>query len=153
MSQISDLLSVNCIECDLQVRSKKKVLENISDILVRNRPDLNSVDVFSCLLDREKLGSTGIGYGVAIPHGRLKDEATAIGAFVRLAEGVTFDAIDGEPVDLFFALLVPEKSTKEHLEILSTLAKMFSDQSFCQQLRLLKDNDELYRALTQIDVK
>ena len=97
-----------------------------------NLSDAESVD---SLIGRERLGSTGLGHGVALPHGRFSQSQRAIGAFIKLKKGVDFDAIDRQPVDLVFGLLVPDHYTDEHLKILAHMAEMFSDRAFCQQLR------------------
>ena len=99
------------------------------------------------MIGRERLGSTGLGHGVALPHGRFNQSQQAIGAFVKLKKGVDFDAIDRQPVDLIFGLLVPDHYTDEHLKILAYLAEMFSDRSFCQQLREAGSDRALFQLL------
>ena len=99
-------------------------------------------------MSREKLGSTGLGRGVAIPHGRIAALEQPVCAFIRLEDAVEFDATDGQPVDLAFALLVPEESTEEHLQLLSQLAEMFSDEEFRAQLRATKDSQAIYNLLS-----
>jgi PTS system nitrogen regulatory IIA component len=141
--QLSEILTPEHITCNLPAQSKKRALEKISDIIAAGLPDVTSLEVFDCLLARERLGGTGIGHGVAIPHGRLKNITQAIGAFVKLEQAVDFDAIDKQPVDLIFALLVPENSTAEHLEILAAIAGMFNDEQTRQKLRQADNVDEL----------
>jgi len=104
--------------------------------------------VFESLFARERLGSTGLGQGVAIPHGRIKGLKDALGAFVRLAQPVPFDAPDGKPVSLVFALLVPEQATEKHLEILSELAQMFSDRALREALAGAADAAALHQIIT-----
>ena len=146
---ISDIISPDRVVCDLDVSSKKRVLEQLSDMLASNSSaSLISQDVVDSLLARERLGSTGIGYGVAIPHGRVKNTDHTIAAFVQLHEGVDFDATDNQAVDLLFALLVPEESTEEHLQLLAQLAEMFSDEEFRAQLRATKDSQAIYNLLS-----
>ncbi len=146
---ISDIISPDRVICDLGVSSKKRVLEQLSDMLASNSSEsLASQDVVDSLIARERLGSTGIGYGVAIPHGRIKNADHAIAAFVQLHEGVDFDASDKQDVDLLFALLVPENSTEEHLQLLAQLAEMFSDEEFRTQLRATKDSQAIYNLLS-----
>lgn len=146
---ISDIISPDRVICDLDVSSKKRVLEQLSDMLASNSSaSLISQDVVDSLLARERLGSTGIGYGVAIPHGRVKNTDHAIAAFAQLHEGVDFDATDNQAVDLLFALLVPEESTEEHLQLLAQLAEMFSDEEFRAQLRATKDSQAIYNLLS-----
>ncbi|ALP51709.1 PTS sugar transporter subunit IIA [Candidatus Tenderia electrophaga] len=133
---ISDLLSADRIVCGLALGSKKRALEALSQLLSQaTEVSLSDTQIVDGLLARERLGSTGLGHGVAIPHGRFKDVDQAVGAFVRLEEGVDFDAIDGDPVDLMFALIVPEESTEEHLQLLASLAEMFSDATIREGLR------------------
>ncbi|MCU0809166.1 MAG: PTS sugar transporter subunit IIA [Candidatus Contendobacter sp.] len=139
---ITDLITRERIVCDSEVASKKRVIEVLSELLATGQPDLTARPIFDSLIGRERLGSTGLGYGVALPHGRFSQSQHAIGAFVKLGKGVDFDAIDRQPVDLVFGLLVPDHYTDEHLKILAYLAEMFSDRAFCQQLRET-DSDQL----------
>ena len=104
-----------------------------------------SAAVFDSLIGRERLGSTGLGHGVALPHGRVNQAEHAIGAFLKLDKGVDFDALDRQPVDLIFGLLVPDHYTDEHLKILAHLAEMFSDLTFCQRLRQADHDAALYQ--------
>lgn len=90
-----------------------------------------------------------MGYGIAIPHGRIKNCQKITGAFIQLNQGIDFDAIDNQPVDILFALIVPEESTDEHLQILALLASMFNDESFRQQLRVSKNEEKIYQLLTE----
>lgn len=146
---ISDIIIPERVACDISASSKKRVLETIADIIGSNTNDsLVPQDVVDSLIARERLGSTGIGYGVAIPHGRLKDTDRVIAAFVQLHEGIDFDAADNQQVDLLFALLVPENSTEEHLQLLAQLAEMFSDEQFRSQLRASKDRTAIYNLLS-----
>jgi PTS system nitrogen regulatory IIA component len=146
---ISDIISPERVVCDLDATSKKRVLEQLSNMLASNSStSLASQEVVDSLLARERLGSTGIGYGVAIPHGRVKNTDHAIAAFVQLHHGVDFDATDNQSVDLLFALLVPEQSTEEHLQLLAQLAEMFSDEEFRAQLRATKDSRAIYNLLS-----
>ena len=146
---ISDILSPDHIACAATSASKKKVLEDLSEIIAGHDTDLSPADIFDSLLTRERLGSTGIGNGVAIPHGRVANASKTVGAFLQLQEGIDFDAIDGQPVNLLFALLVPEESTDEHLKILAMLAEMFSNADFCKKLSDAGSAEEIHRLLTQ----
>lgn len=132
---IADLLTTERIACCPEAGSKKRSLETISSLLAAIAPDITQEEIFTSLLNRERLGSTGLGKGVAIPHGRLAGLNEPAGAFIKLKEAVDFDAIDGQPVDLIFALLVPEEANEEHLTLLAQLARMFSDNDFCARLR------------------
>ncbi|HEB54716.1 MAG TPA: PTS IIA-like nitrogen-regulatory protein PtsN [Gammaproteobacteria bacterium] len=147
--QLSDLLSEDRIVCDVNAHSKKRALEALSQLLAQNQIYVTAGDIFDSLLSRERLGSTGIGYGVAIPHGRVKNTPQASGAFIRLSDGIDFDAIDRQPVDLIFALLVPEESTDEHLAILSELAGLFNEQSFRDSLRQARNEHEIYSLIKE----
>jgi len=140
--KINELINPDRIAYDAHAGSKKRVLELISGLLTANNPDMTEDEIFESLIERERLGSTGLGHGVAIPHARLKGREEAIGAFLKLDTGVDFDAIDQQPVDLVFALLVPEHYTDEHLHILASLAEIFSDEPFCEKLRNSKDNNQ-----------
>ena len=139
---ITDLITRERIVCDSEVASKKRVIEVLSELLATGQPDLAARPIFDSLVGRERLGSTGLGHGVALPHGRFSQSQHAVGAFVKLRKGVDFDALDRQPVDLVFGLLVPDHYTDEHLKILAYLAEMFSDRAFCQQLRET-DSDQL----------
>lgn len=145
--QIQDLLSPQRVRCCQQTTSKKRVLERVSELLADIAPDLTSDEIFDCLIERERLGSTGLGKGVAIPHGRVHGLREPVGAFIRLDQGIDFDAIDSLPVDLIFALLVPAESTKEHLGLLAQLAGMFASGPFCARLRESRSDDELYNLI------
>lgn len=132
-----------------QIGSKKRLLEHISELLARDTPMLTWDEIFNSLINREKLGSTGLGKGVALPHGRIGTLDKPVCAFVRLGEPIEFDAADGEPVDLVFALLVPEESTEEHLQVLSSIAELFSRAAFCTSMRHCESDNCLYRLLNQ----
>ena len=127
MSLVAKLLPADNVLLDLQVSSKKRLFEQVG-LMFENHNGIARSLVFDSLFARERLGSTGLGQGVAIPHGRIKGLKDALGAFVRLAQPVPFDAPDGKPVTLLFVLLVPEQATEKHLQILSELAQMFSDR-------------------------
>ena len=144
---ITNLITPERIVCDSEVASKKRVIEVLSELLATGQPDLVARPIFDSLIGRERLGSTGLGHGVALPHGRFNQSQRAVGAFVKLKKGVDFDAIDRQPVDLVFGLLVPDHYTDEHLKILAYLAEMFSDRAFCQQLRETGSDRVLFEQL------
>ena len=144
---ITDLIDSDRIVYDCEVASKKRAIEIISELLARGQADLTARPIFDSLIGRERLGSTGLGHGVALPHGRFNQSQQAIGAFVKLKKGVDFDAIDRQPVDLIFGLLVPDHYTDEHLKILAYLAEMFSDRGFCQHLREAGSDRALFQLL------
>lgn len=138
MNPLTNLLSIDQVLLDLEASSKKRVFEQ-AGMLFENRLGLARSVIFDSLFAREKLGSTGLGQGVAIPHGRIKGLKQAVGAFLRLATPVPFDSPDGRPVDLLFVLLVPEQATEQHLQILSELAQHFSDRAFREKLQVAAD--------------
>ena len=149
---IASLLTSDRILCGADSTSKKKLLETLADMLAKDLPELDVSTVFESLLHRERLGSTGIGHGVAIPHGRLPGLTNAIGALIILNTGIDYDAPDQQPVDLLFALIVPEESTEEHLQILATLAQSFSSEETADRLRQCKDNDQVLMVTGQWEV-
>src|ERR1700681_4319090 len=148
MNQIAELLSVANILLDLDAPSKERLFEALGKLFETNLGLSRSVVVDS-LLAREKLGSTGLGQGIAIPHGRIRGLSQAQGAFVRLRSPIPFDAPDGKPVALVFVLLVPEQATEQHLQLLSELAQMFSDPSFREKLAVPSDGAALHAVFEQ----
>ena len=147
MSLIGEILPLSHIVLDLEVGSKKRLFEE-AGLLLEHEAELPHGDVFDCLFAREKLGTTGLGQGVAIPHGRHASVKKAVGAFIRTQEPVAFDAPDGKPVSLIFVLLVPENATGEHLEVLSKLAGRFSQKAVREAL-MSADAQEVRRILTE----
>ena len=147
MNQIAKLLPLANVLLDLDVGSKKRVFER-AGLLFENNHNIGRSVVFDSLFAREKLGSTGLGQGVAIPHGRIKGLREAVAAFVRLGTPVPFDAPDGKSVNLLFILLVPEQATEQHLQILSELAQMFSDRDLREQLTQTKDAGSLHQLVS-----
>lgn len=145
---VSDLLSAERVLPDVRTSSKKRLLEFISEALVRHDASLNPREVFESLCARERLGSTGLGHGVAIPHGRVNSSAAPQAVFIRLAKPLAFDAVDGEPVDLLFALAVPENCTSDHLKLLAQIAERFSDPQLLEKLRNAEDANELVQLLS-----
>lgn len=141
------MLTPSRVACRNIVGSKKRAFEMLSELVSRDEPKLNQSEVFTSLIERERLGCTGLGRGVAIPHGRLKGLNHAVCAFMKLNRGIDYDAADKKAVDMICALLVPEQSTSEHLEILATLAEMFSDPAFCERLHAAKNGEEIYQLL------
>lgn len=127
--------------------SKKKTLEQIANLIHREVPDLAMQDVFEALIAREKLGSTGFGNGIAIPHCRLKSCTAPVSALLHLEAPIDFDAIDGAPVDLLFVLLVPEAATDAHLELLRQIASMLDRKEVRDKLRSAPSNEALYQVV------
>ncbi|KKK84916.1 hypothetical protein LCGC14_2778510, partial [marine sediment metagenome] len=132
---IDNILAPELTLCKVPASSKKRVLEFIAEQILQRNDALNESQVFNNLIARERLGSTGIGQGIAIPHCRLEGLEHVIGVLMTLEEAVEFDAIDNQPVDLVFALVVPKEATSEHLELLSQLAEKFNERTFCDRLR------------------
>ncbi|QMV62550.1 PTS IIA-like nitrogen regulatory protein PtsN [Pseudomonas berkeleyensis] len=130
--------------------SKKRVLEQIANLIARDLSDLDAQDIFESLIAREKLGSTGFGNGIAIPHCRLEGCSAPISAVLHLEAAVDFDAIDGAPVDLLFVLLVPQAATDAHLELLRQIAGMLESQQVRERLRQAANGEELYRLIVEI---
>ena len=144
MSLVAALLSPSHVVADLQASSKKRLFEQ-AGLLFENQDGIARSLVFDSLFARERLGSTGLGQGVAIPHGRIKGLKEALGALVRLAQPVPFDAPDDAPVSLAFVLLVPEQATDRHLQILSELAQMFSDKALREAMLHAPDAAALHQ--------
>ena len=147
MNLIAKLLPPSNIVLDVEVSSKKRMFEQVG-LLFENHQGVARSLVFDSLFARERLGSTGLGQGVAIPHGRIKGLREPVGGFLRLKTPVPFDAPDGRPVNLVFVLLVPEQATEQHLEILSELAQMLSDREFRQTLGTAADAAALHQQIT-----
>lgn len=145
--RIASLLDPSRVASDLAAGSKKRTLEQMAELLSRGLGSESSPDVFNSLSGRERLGSTAIGHGVAIPHGRVAGLQQSIGAFGRYPMGLDFDAADEEPVRLVFALLVPAESTSEHLQLLAGLAEIFSRPDLRARLLDAGSADELYQIL------
>jgi len=143
MNLVSKLLPASNVVIDLEASSKKRVFEQ-AGLLFENNQGIARSQVFESLFAREKLGSTGLGQGVAIPHGRIKGLRDAVGAFIRMTTPVQFDAPDGKAVTLLFVLLVPEQATEHHLQILSELAQMFSDKGFRDNLANAADSAAIH---------
>ena len=146
MSQIAELLPAANIALGIDAATKARLFESAAALFERDT-GIARATIVSSLSAREKLGSTGLGQGVAIPHGRIKGLKEAQGAFLRLAQPVPFEAPDGNPVSLVFVLLVPEKATEKHLQILSELAQMFSDKSLRELMARAADADALYQLI------
>lgn len=127
--------------------SKKKALEQIANLISSQVPELEMQDVYEALIAREKLGSTGFGNGIAIPHCRLEGCTTPVSALLHLKEKIDFDAIDGAPVDLLFVLLVPKAATDAHLELLRQIASMLDRKEVRDRLRSADSNEALYQVV------
>ncbi|GAB7533542.1 PTS IIA-like nitrogen regulatory protein PtsN [Pseudomonas sp. 3A(2025)] len=149
MTQLEKILTPGRSLVNVPGGSKKRVLEQIADLIGREVPELDTQDVFEKLVNREKLGSTGFGNGIAIPHCRLEACQSPISAVLSLEKPVDFDAIDGEPVDLLFVLLVPQAATDEHLQLLSQIAGMLDRSDVRERLRSAQSSDDLYQCVLE----
>ncbi len=138
-----NFISIERIGSRLDIGSKKRVLQQLGEMLAAGAPKLDPDTVFDHLLERERLGSTGLGHGIALPHARAAEAEQAVGAFVQLQNGVDFGAIDDQPVDLVFGLLVPQNATEEHLQLLARLANMFNSEELREHLRAGTSPEEL----------
>jgi PTS system nitrogen regulatory IIA component len=159
--KLDTLISSNAVLMNPEIKSKKRALELLAELLATEASkinssasgheaaadDINSLEIFQLLTDREKLGSTSMGHGVALPHTRTGLTEHAVGAFLKLDKGIDFDSPDQQPTDLIFALMVPEHYTDEHLKILAHLASLFSDKDFCNVLRRSGNAEEAYKHL------
>ena len=148
MNPLAQLLTASQVLLDLDASSKKRVFEQ-AGMLFESHLGVARSTVFDSLFAREKLGSTGLGQGIAIPHGRIKGLKQAAGAFIRLSNPVAFDSPDGRPVSQLFVLLVPEQATEEHLQILSELAQRFAERSFREALASAADAAAVVQLFTQ----
>jgi PTS system nitrogen regulatory IIA component len=140
MNQIAKLLPPDDVVVGLEASSKKRVFEQ-AGLLFENKYGISRAAVYEALFEREKIGSTGLGHGIAVPHGRISGLKEARGAFLRLATPVQFDAPDGKPAEMIFVLLVPESASKQqdHLNLLAALAEQFSNRAFREKLAAATD--------------
>ena len=145
--KLSEIVAADRVVSGMAVTSKKKALEELSNLLAAGAANLSNQEVFNSLVGREKLGSTGLGHGVAIPHGRVSGIDRSVGAFMKLKHPVDYDSHDGNPVDLVFGLLVPNNASDTHLKHLAAVAEMFSDDAFCTKLRGAADSAALNQLL------
>lgn len=146
--EVSELLTVESVIADLRVTSKKQALQELSKFAA----DLSGQDeraIFDILLEREHLGTTGVGDGLAIPHGRLQGLEKIQGFFARLEKPLDFDSIDDRPVDLIFLLLAPEGSGADHLKALARISRLLRGPAICEKLRGANNRDALFALLSQ----
>ncbi|MFY9179372.1 MAG: PTS sugar transporter subunit IIA [Venatoribacter sp.] len=143
--RIEDILTPERTLIDAPVSSKKKLLEYLASFIAGQLPDGSATDIFERFLSRERLGSTGVGEGIAIPHCRLPQCQEPFGVLVRLAEAIDYDAMDHRPVDIVFALIVPEEADSQHLQVLSLLARNLTEPNYRDALRNAPDAELLYK--------
>ncbi len=149
--KLSELTDEDYILPELKAKDKKGVLEELVDALVRRDPSIDKKALVKVLLERERLGSTGIGDGVAIPHGKFPGITHPIISFGRSRKGLDFESMDGEPVFLFFLLVAPENSASIHLKALAKIAKILKNSAFRKILMEAPGKKELYRTIIQND--
>lgn len=145
---LSDFISPDSVVPSLKARTKKQLLQDLSARAAR-LTGLSEREIFDVLLQRERLGSTGLGHGIAIPHGKLSGLKRIVGIFARLAEPIDFDAVDGAPVDIVFLLLAPEGAGADHLKALARISRLLREASAVEKLRASKDAAALYAVLTE----
>ena len=148
--EINDLLTENGVNADLKVTSKKQALQDLAR-RAANISGLHERAVFDVLMERERLGTTGVGNGIAIPHGKLPNLDRLIGFFARLKKPIDFQSIDERPVDLIFVLLAPETSGADHLKALARISRLLRDDSVCEKLRGTDNAEALFAILTEFE--
>ena len=151
--KITDFLSVQTVIPALANREKNAVLEEVADGLASSHPPLDKNRVLQVLLDRERISTTAIGEGVAIPHGKLPDVDRVIGVFARSFEGVDFASLDGAPTHLFFALIAPENAAADHLKALARISLLLKDEIFRRQLMEAKTSQQIFQTIVEEDQK
>lgn len=145
---MNDLITTDGVLAKLRATSKKQALQELSQ-RAAEITGLHERAIFDVLMERERLGTTGVGNGIAIPHGKLTNIGRLYGLFARLERAIDFDSIDERPVDLIFLLLAPESAGADHLKALARVSRLFRDTSVCDKLRGTEDPDALYAVLTE----
>ena len=151
--RILDILAENFVIADLTAENKKDVLQELSSVLAGLKKNIDQDTLLDVLLEREKLGSTGIGDGIAIPHGKLNGLDRIIASFGRSLKGLDFQSMDGKPTHLFFLLVAPESSGGAHLKALARISRLFKDDSFRKKLLEVKTKEDIFRIITEEDNK
>lgn len=142
--KLQDILTLDCTLCAVPVTSKKKIFDNICQAAVKHLPGISQHELLESLMAREQMGSTGIGNGIAIPHGRLIEATQVVAVILTTPEAINFDAIDNRPVDIFIALFVPENACKDHLGTLQSIAQLFSEKQTSKDVRKCLTNIQLF---------
>lgn len=145
--EIAELISPETVFADLKVSSKKQVLQELAR-RAAEKTGCSERSIFDVLLERERLGTTGVGHGIAIPHGKLSQLSRLTGFFARLESGVDFDAMDNQPVDLIFVLLAPDGAGADHLKALARISRTLRDMETCSKLRGTDNSEAIYAVLT-----
>ncbi len=151
--KITDFLAPDCVAADMAATTKREALGVLVDTLTAAEPDIQPVRLVEALLERERIGSTGVGDAVAIPHAKLKGLRRLAAAFGRSRRGVDFEAVDGRPCQLFFLLVAPEEAASDHLRALSRIARLMRDAEIRRRLVEAPDAEALYALLTEEDDK
>ena len=151
--RVSEILAKDLLIPNLQSKNKKGVLEELAGVLVAQGKLPNLDKVVEVLLDREKLGSTGIGDGIAIPHGKIREIKVVVASFGRSREGVNFESIDQKPAHLFFLLVAPEDSAGIHLKALARISRLLKDSTFRKSLMEAETKEELYQIISEEDAR
>ena len=151
--KIAEFLSPQAVVSALAARTKAQALQELCDSLARAHPTLDARKLMDVLQDREKLGSTGIGEGVAIPHGKLQGLPQLLASFGVSREGIDFEAIDGKPTHLFFALVAPENSAGVHLKALARISRLFKSPTFRAAILQAREPAQIYELIAQEDAK
>jgi nitrogen PTS system EIIA component len=149
--KILDILAVNSIVPELKGRTKKQVLEELIEAVKQSKPHIDSDRLMKVLLERERLGSTGIGDGIAIPHGKLKDIDDLVLSFGRSTEGIDFESMDGKPVHLFFLLVAPEACAGIHLRALAKIARLLKNGTVRKRLAKVDTREDIFSIIQQED--
>lgn len=145
--KFQNILTLDCTLCAVPASSKKRILNTICEIAATHITELSQHELLESLMKREQMGSTGIGNGIAIPHGRLAETNQVVAVLLTTEEPIEFDAIDNRPVDILVALFVPESACQDHLSTLQSIAEFFSDKQTCKQVRKCTDSGELYQLI------
>lgn len=149
--KLSEIIKENNIISDLKAKDKRSVLEELAEVISNHEPSVNKADLVKVLLERELLGTTGIGDGVAIPHGKLKDIEHPIISFGRSKKGLDFNSMDGQPVHIFFLLVAVENSSGVHLQVLAKLAKILKNSAFRKKLMEASTRKDIYQTIIGAD--
>jgi len=149
--KLSEIITIDDIIPELKAKDKKGVLEELAELITRHYPEVDKATLVKVLVEREHLGSTGIGDGVAIPHGKLNSVTSPIVSFGKSSRGLDFDSMDGQPAYLFFLLLAPENSSGVHLQVLTRIAKMLKKSAFRKELMHAGTREELYGIIIRSD--
>jgi len=149
--KLQDILTQDSTCCCVSINSKKRILEKICSLAVNKIPDLDQHQLLDSLMEREKMGSTGIGSGIAIPHGRLNNTQQVVAVLITTEQAIGFDAIDNRAVDIFIALFVPEDCCDEHLSTLQSIAKLFSNKNNGKLIRKCRTNEQLFELIQTIN--